>query len=321
MNENGKLVKYYKKAEDYSTDVIKNRSIEFIEKSVKRNSPFFLFISVYAPHGPSEPAPRHSGLYLDAVYPKSPSYHEEDTSDKPTDILNLRKTGGIFETEEADALFVRRIQSMQAVDEMVRDLVQLLEQNGQLDNTYIFFTSDNGFHMGEHSLPSGKMLVYEEDIRVPLLIRGPGIQPNSTVTQMTANIDIAPTISELAGAKTANFVDGRSFVRFLKEQQATDPNWRKALLIETGYLEGVSHVITYRGIRSEKFVYVEYESGELEFYDLVADPYEMDNIAKSLDNETLSILHSWLEELKTCQAEDCRKAETDIPEGIKYIQQ
>ena len=309
MNENGKLVKYHKKDEDYSTDVMKNRTLEFIDKYSKRSSPFFVFISTYAPHGPSDPAPRHTELYTDLIYPKSESFHEEDTSDKPDIILNLRKTGGIFEEEEANALFIRRVQSMQAVDEMVAELVKNLEESGQLDNTYIFFTSDNGFHMGEHGLPSGKMLAYEDDIHVPLLVRGPGIQPGTTIDQMTANIDISPTITDLAGGQFADFVDGRSFAPFLLTSEQQPVDWRKALLIETGSLERESPVIAYRGIRAENFIYLEYENGEIEYYDLIADPFEMDNLANVLDTETLSNLHTWLEEFKACQAESCRSAE------------
>lgn len=315
MNENGKLVKYYLKDHDYSTDVMRDRSLEFIDKYSKRSSPFLLFISTYAPHGPSDPAPRHADLYPDLVYPKSPSFHEEDTSDKPQIIRDLRLTGGIFETGEADELFRKRVQSMQAVDEMVADIVQRLELNGQLGNTYIIFTSDNGFHMGEHSLPSGKMLAYEEDIRVPFLMRGPGIQPGTVVTQMAANIDIAPTVSELAGAQPADFVDGRSFVRFFNSKD--DTGWRKALALETGYTDRVSNVISHRGIRTETFKYVEYENGEIEFYDLAADPYEMDNVAGKLDENTLSALHTWLEQFLACKAETCHAIETSLPD-VQY---
>jgi arylsulfatase A-like enzyme len=316
MNENGELIRHQKKDEDYSTDVIKDKALAFISESIERDAPFFTFISVYAPHGPSTPATRHTDLYTDLTYPQSPSFHEEDVSDKPFIIRDLRRTGGLFETEEADALFVQRVQTMQAVDEMVAELVQLLEETGQLDNTYIFFTSDNGFHMGEHNLPSGKMLPYDEDIHVPLLVRGPGIPPGMTVTQMTANIDIAPTIAELAGAEPAKYVDGRSFAPFLFSGQKP-ADWRQALLIETGDLDRESPVIAYRGVRTEQFIYVEYENGELEFYDLVADPYEMDNLASSLDTETLATLHDWLEGLKTCKADECRILEQTVPD-IKY---
>jgi N-acetylglucosamine-6-sulfatase len=318
LSENGKLVDYNEGEDDYSTDVLKNRAVEFINKSVQARSPFFLFIAPYAPHGPSTPAPRHADLYLDLKYPQNASFHEEDISDKPEIIQDIRRTGGFFDVGEADGFFVKRVQTLLAVDEMVAELVQLLNDNGQLDNTYIFFTSDNGYHMGEHSLPSGKMLPYEEDILVPLLVRGPGITPNTTVTQMVANIDIAPTIAELTGARAADFVDGRSFVRFLNGQSIPDLEWRSAILLETGDFDRESPVVAYRGIRTETFTYVEYESGELEFYDLLADPYQLENIAADLDAETLAALHSWLEELKACQTDACRKAEMTVPENIKY---
>jgi arylsulfatase A-like enzyme len=138
-----------------------------------------------------------------------------------------------------------------------------------------------------------------------------------TITQMTANIDIAPTIAELVGAKPAKFVDGRSFVPFLFSSNQPSADWRQALLIETGNLDRESPVIAYRGVRTEEFIYVEYESGELEFYDLIADPFEMDNLAGSLDAETLSTLHAWLEQLKTCKADECQRIEMAVPE-IKY---
>jgi N-acetylglucosamine-6-sulfatase len=316
LNENGTLNDYDDTPEDYSTDVLKNKAVDFINKSVAENKPFFLYVSPYAPHGPNTPAPRHLGEYTDLTYPQTPSFHEEDISDKPEIIQNIRRTGGKFEVAEADAMFVRRVQSMLAVDEMVAELVQLLEANGQLENTYFIFTSDNGFHMGEHDLPSGKMLAYEEDIRVPFVMRGPGVTPKTIITEMTANIDIAPTIAELAGAKSAAYVDGRSFVSLFESNNAD--NWRNALLIETGDYERDSPIVAHRGVRAENFIFVEYESGELEFYDLIADPYQMENIASTLDPQTLAILHQWLADLRTCQTDSCRQSENNVPQGINY---
>ncbi|HAV77248.1 MAG TPA: hypothetical protein DCX53_07830 [Anaerolineae bacterium] len=317
LNENGALVDYGYAPEEYSTDVIARKSIDFIATSIADRSPFFIYIAAMSPHGPSTPAPRHENMFLDLVFPKKDSFNEEDISDKPSLIQEQVNNGDDFDAYDADALFIKRVQTMQATDEMVGEIVRMLEQSGQLDNTYIIFTSDNGFHMGEHGLSAGKMLAYEEDIHVPLLIRGPGIAPNTTVTQMTANIDIAPSLAHMAGAKSAEFVDGRSFVRFFDAQENDDADWRKALLIETGYLDRESRVIAYRGVRTENYIYLEYENGELEFYDLIADPYEMNNIAGKLDPATLSTLHSWLEDLKSCQADGCRTAENALPE-IKY---
>jgi arylsulfatase A-like enzyme len=317
INENGTLVRQHKKPENYSTDVLNNRAQEFIRNTAPTGKPFFLFISVYAPHGPSLPAPRHMEMFPELEYPKKTSFHEADMSDKPEIIVDLRRTGGLFEVEEADRLFRMRVQSIQAVDEMVVDLVDLLEELGQLDNTYILFTSDNGFHMGEHMLPSGKMLAYEEDILVPLYVRGPGIRPGTVISELTVNIDLAPTVLELAGGKTARFVDGCSLVPFLLAEEPQPENWRQAFLIGTGELERETDELSWRGIRTANFKYVEYENGELEFYDLFADPYEVENIASKLPEETLKTLHDWLAELKTCKAEECRKLESSVPE-ISY---
>ncbi|PWH16249.1 MAG: sulfatase [Anaerolineae bacterium] len=313
LNENGTVVRKYKKPEDYSTDVLNRQAQEFIRQAAQLGKPFFLFLSVYAPHGPSVPAPRHLERYTDIKYPQKPSFHEADISDKPAVIQDLRRTGGLFEAEEADALFVLRVQSMQAVDEMVADLVNVLQQTGQLENTYIFFTSDNGFHMGEHMLPSGKMLPYEEDILVPLYVRGPGIPPGTVISELSVNVDLAPTFLELAGAKAPYFLDGRSLVPLLFVPAQPVQNWRTAVLIESGEFAKQTDVLAWRGVRTATFKYVEYENGEREFYDLVNDPYEMQNLASRLPEKTLLVLHTWLAQLQTCRAAQCRQIEMNIP--------
>lgn len=319
MNENGGIVQYGNAPEDYSTDVIKRQSINFIRQSINENAPFFILISVIAPHGPTTPANRHTEIYKDLISPKKPSFNEADLSDKPSSTYAVANSGDEFDEGDADALFTRRVQTMQAVDELVAEVVLLLEQQSQLNNTYIFFTSDNGLHMGEHKLPSVKGFPYEENIHVPLLVRGPGIQPNIQITQMSANIDLAPTLAEITRIDFADFIDGRSLYPFLQPQAEQVLEWRKSLLIESGYMDIESETIVFRGIRTEKFVYVEYKNGELEYYDLIADPYQLDNLASSLDPETLASLHTWLEQLKTCKAEECRTAEMTIPDDLKNL--
>ena len=207
---------------------------------------------------------------------------------------------------------------MLSVDEMVKQIFDLLKQTGQLDNTYIMFTSDNGFHMGEHGLPAGKDYPYDEDLHVPFIVRGPGIQPNTQITQMTANIDLAPTIDDIVNIKHADFIDGRSWMPFLHPQAgAPQPAWRKSLLIETGYADDKTAKLVYRAVRAENFIYVEYKDGELEYYDLVKDPYELNNLALKLGQTTKTNLHNWLEELKTCKAETCRQVEMAVPRDLK----
>ena len=242
--ENGPLVQYKNSPENYSTDVFKEKSIKFIDQSVTDGNPFFLLLSLYAPHGPSVPALRHSEMLAGLEYPKKPSFQEEDISDKPNVIQALTKNGDEIDAGDADALYLTRARTMLAVDELVVDVIQKLEQSGQLENTYIFFTSDNGFGIGEHALSPGKGLPYEENIHVPLLVRGPGIKPNTTITQITSNIDLAPTITDMAGADSADFVDGRSFLPLLQAEATQTLDWRKGLLIEMGAVNNSTSSVT-----------------------------------------------------------------------------
>jgi arylsulfatase A-like enzyme len=347
MNVNGKYTEYGGAPEDYSTDVLKQEALNFINTSADEGSPFFLWVSVYAPHGPSTPALRHENTFLDVQYPQSPSTNE-DFSDKPSIIQSLANSGDDVDQGDANTLYKSRIQSVQAVDELVRDVIQALEQKGELENTYIIFTSDNGFHIGEHSLPTGKGIAYEEDIRVPFVARGPGILPNSQAAQIAANIDLAPTLAEIAGIQPSQIVDGRSILAMLKGQ--TIPDWRKGLLIEAGYIEdpsftGLQYISfkssaeetpdyeypdspyddylskieggPFRAVRAESFIYIEYQTGEAEYYDLVNDPYQLDNLADKLDADTRARLKSWLAELESCAADSCRQAEQRSVDGIK----
>jgi arylsulfatase A-like enzyme len=316
LNENGKLVEYGFSPEEYNTDVLKQRSLDFIEKSMSDRDPFFLLISLTAPHGPSIPAPRHEGLLQDLEYPQKPTFLVEDG--KPAIVVEKATVPGEeFEFYDADAFFRARAATLLAVDEMIVEIVQTLEQAGQLENTYIIFTSDNGFHMGEHGFSGGKGLPYIEDVNVPFFIRGPGIEPETTIIQLTANIDLAPTLAEIAGAKPSEFVDGRSMMPLLQPPDESMPTWRNGLLIEAGYTNRDSRALIFRSIRTTSFLYVEYFDGTVEFYDLISDPFETDNLADALDAETLSTLHDWLEQLKTCKAANCRAVEESPPASLK----
>jgi arylsulfatase A-like enzyme len=133
-----------------------------------------------------------------------------------------------------DELYRKRQQSMLAVQDLVVSLVDTLQATGQLDNTYVFFTSDNGFHLGQHRLHPGKQTAYEEDVHVPLLVRGPGIAAGRTVDQLAGEDDLAPTWAELAGVNVPDFVDGRSLAPLLRDSLPPGAPWRQAFLIEHG---------------------------------------------------------------------------------------
>jgi arylsulfatase A-like enzyme len=208
MNENGVQHQYGHADGDYLTDVIAGKAAAFIERSAAEGRPFFVELATYAPHSPATPAPRHAGLFAGVKAPRTPSFNEPDVSDKPLWVQSMPVLS-VTEIASIDDLHRKRLRSLQAVDDMVATIVQKLEELGQLGNTYIFFTSDNGFHLGQHRLPQGKLTPYEEDILVPLLVRGPGVPAGRVLDHITGNVDLAPTFAELAGALIPDWVRHR----------------------------------------------------------------------------------------------------------------
>jgi N-acetylglucosamine-6-sulfatase len=337
LNENGNPVVYGQEPEDYATDVISNKAQDFIQRNVKAGTPFFAFISVFAPHTPSAPAPRHAGLYTDLVLPRGPSFNEEDMTDKSQSYneLDLLSDKQIAKMED---LYRKRAQSLQAVDELTVAIFDQLQSLGQIENTYIIFTADNGYHMGQHRLLQGKNTPLEEDVLVPFLIRGPGITSNSIVNSLAGNIDLAPTFSEIAGVIPPDFVDGRSLLPLLSKETQTVP-WRDAYLLERSGQDTEAFIIDsnitfnpqpglleppdsdlspkytwtfaspYAGLRTKDYSYVEYEIGDIELYDMKNDPYQLNNIARTADPELMNMLHNWLLSLKDCRGQLCRLAD------------
>lgn len=333
LNENGEIVQYGNAPEDYTTDVFAGKAIDFIQRSGEAGQPFFVYAATYAPHRPSIPAPRHAGLFEDIQLPASPSINEEDISDKSR-FFGRNPLLTDEQVEDLRRQYRLRIQSLQAVDEMVAAVYAALEETGQLDNTYIFFTSDNGYHLGEHRLLAGKNTPFEEDIRVPLLVRGPGIRASAVIDELTGNIDLAPTFAELAGVTPPDFVDGRSLVPLLKNQIVF--SWREGYLLrreasvdETvsldpvlslqppGEVEPPDSIYDNRAggqfiaLRTSEYTYVEFKNGDKELYDLENDPYQLENIYETAEPEFLAKLHEWLKILKDCRAETCREYDVE----------
>jgi arylsulfatase A-like enzyme len=195
---------------------------------------------------------------------------------------------------------------MLAVDEMVGAFVEELEALGELDNTYIFFTSDNGFVKGEHRRPQGKWSAYEEAMRVPLIVRGPGVPEGKTVHEMVLNNDFAPTFATLGGASVPSFVDGRSFVPLLG-RSSPPPAWRSAFL-EEGRASKTGRP-AFKAIRTTDNLWVEYGNGERELYDLEDDPYELESQHSTGPEDLKQELAGRLDELRDCSKEGCRHAE------------
>jgi N-acetylglucosamine-6-sulfatase len=322
LNENGKQVDYNETGQgesQYMTDVLARKAEDFIRRSSADQAPFFVYLSTYAPHSPVKPAHRHEALLPDLKAPRTASFNEADVSDKPAG-LRFDPLLSDEEIKMLDQEYRARVLTMQAVDEMIAQLVDVLKETDQLDNTYIIFTSDNGYHLGQHRLRSGKATPYEEDIHVPFIIRGPHIEANTTLQgYVTGNVDFAPTIAEMAGIIPPDYVDGRSmFSLFDATSRSLANTWRSGYLLEFyGYNEQNENPNApapkpeYLGLRTLDYLYVEYQDGFIELYDLKNDPYEMENIAATADKALLQHFSEWLHALSACAGRQCATLDQD----------
>ena len=256
--------------------------------------------------------------------PRLPSFNEKDVSDKPTWIRSRPR----LTPDDIAAIDIRhekRVETLQALDDLVAGVVNTLYNANAMGNTYIFFTSDNGWAEGEHRRPHGKANSYEEDIHMPLLVRGPDpavgavpkVRPGSTTDKLALNNDYLPTFTDLAcppsnpcdAQVTQNWSyvpDGRS-LRPVLEGNAT--SWRSAVLLEAHQGPWTYAAATSSGIRTagtSKQKYIEYEGGAREFYKLGTDPYELTNKYPASKPAGLA---SRLQALKTCKAAACAAAE------------
>jgi N-acetylglucosamine-6-sulfatase len=231
LNENGKFVDYGATAQDYGTDVYAGKALKFIADSAKTKKPFFLYLAVYAPHGPATVAPRYQGMFGDVQVPRSPAFNQSDVSKMPQFIQRLPLLSE-QEITSADRYRGKRLASLQAVDEAIGKIFKTLEETGELANTYVVFTSDNGFHLGEHRMRRGKQTAYDTDIHLPLYVLGPGVKAGKVVDELVGNVDLAPTFAELAGAPAPAFVDGRSLAPFLHGGTTKVGDWRQCYLVE-----------------------------------------------------------------------------------------
>jgi N-acetylglucosamine-6-sulfatase len=307
INENGRI-NSYDRSRIHDTDLFTRKAARFL-RNTEGGAPFFLYLSTNAPHTPAYVPRRHRGMFSDTPLPKPPSFDEPNVSDKP---LWVREKPRLSQgrVDLLRELYRKRLRSLQSVDEMVGRLVDVLRDTGELSDTYIVFTSDNGYHLGEHRLEA-KATPYGEAIGVPLLVRGPGVPRGLSRSKMVLNNDFAPTFADLAGVRPPGFVDGRSLGPLLS---ASPPTWRRsAFLIEhrRSRQEGpfARLVPNYRAVRTAKHLYVEYRTGDRELYDLGDDPYELRSRQRSASSELKRRLASRLDELRGCAADGCRSAE------------
>ena len=303
INDDGSVRRFGSSTADYETDVMADRAKTFIGTAATAGKPFFAYVAPKAPHSPYTPAPRDKDTFDEVKAPRPPSFNEQDVSDKPPWIRQLPRLSDAKKAK-IDSRAEKRAETLQALDDLVAGIGGKLKNKGVLSNTYIFFTSDNGFQMGEHRIPGQKGRPYEEDVRMPLLVRGPGVAAGHQAQKLALNTDFLPTFTDLAGAQTPGYVDGRSLLPVLKGNATA---WRSAVLLEADRTAGGS-TPPYSGIRTTSGrKYVKYADGQKELYYLGRDPHELRNSYNP--NSPPATLVTRLQALKTCAAASCRAAE------------
>jgi N-acetylglucosamine-6-sulfatase len=314
ISENGEVDRRGHRPADYATNVINDHAVGLIRDYAEQPDPFFIHVSHIAPHSDEEPglscshaaipAPRDRGRFSDLRFPNPPSFGEPDASDKPSFIRRLARLTN-REALNLKRKYRCRASSLRQVDRGVRRIVETLERTGELDETAIIFTGDNGYFLGEHRLRRGKGLPYEEAIRQPLMIRlpsrfrdGPRVR---RVTEVTANIDLAPTLLDLAGTtpcdadEDCRTLDGRSLIPLLEGGGGSFAD--RGVLIEyrsprgSGRRKDEGGSCEYAAIRTADALYVEHtfvfdrdaggcvRTKEVEHYDLLLDRFQLDNLS------------------------------------------
>ncbi len=316
LNENGTVQHYGKEPTDYLTDVISGQAATFIDASAHAGTPFLLEVATFAPHGPYTPAPQDKDLFPGLKAPRGPSF-DKVPANAPAWLAD-RKPLTAQEKATIDVAFRKRAQAVQSVDRMVGHLRETLEKAGVADRTVVVFSSDNGFHMGEHRLTPGKQTAFDTDVHVPLVVAGPGLREGVSVDATVENIDLRPTFEDFAGIATSAQVDGQSMVPLLRTGQ--QEGRKQAGLVEhhgpnnaaddpDRAAPGSGNPPTYAALRTRDHTYVEYADGTKEYYDRRTDPDELANTAAQLPPATAAKLHSTLEKLRACQgAEACGAA-------------
>ncbi|PWY65625.1 arylsulfatase [Aspergillus sclerotioniger CBS 115572] len=328
---------------EYTTDVMREKALGLLDDALDSDAPFFLTVAPIAPHtnidvegsGPGAPkmteplpAPRHAGLFADAKVPRTANFNPlKDSGAGWVATLELQNQTVV---EYEDHLYRQRLRALQAVDEMVDALIMRLERSGEIDNTYIIYSADNGYHIGHHRLPPGKTTGYEEDIRVPFYIRGPGVPEGKTVDHVTTHIDIAPTLFELAGVPLrADFdgtpmpVSGNKKSESILHEHVTVEFWGHSVLEgEYGSIgPGGSFAMPNNTYKSARILSEEYNlyysvwcDGDHELYDLSTDPYQMNNLYPRLGSvellgrslsRVIDRVDALLLVLKSCQGNTC----------------
>jgi arylsulfatase A-like enzyme len=262
------------KHEGYITDILTGHAVEFIRKP--RSKPFVMYLAHKAVHGPFTPAERHKDLFANETITRTPNT-QDNWDGKPALQRDVDGKPPVKGVGSADELIRNQLRCLTAIDEGVGKILKTLEETGQMDNTFIVFTSDNGYFWGEHHL-GDKRWAYEESLRIPMAMRYPKlIKAGSKVNQLVMNVDMAPTMLTLGGGKLPAELQGHSVLPLFKGQVK---NWRTSFLSEYFMEKNFPRVPSWQAVRDDQWKYIHYTelNGADELYNLKKDPYEMQNL-------------------------------------------
>jgi arylsulfatase A-like enzyme len=307
---------------DYSPDVTGGITEGLVRAERQSKQPFFIWWAPAAPHredvattimrrpgADPRPAPRHAAAATRERLPRPPSFNEADLTDKPSNVTKAAPPLTDADIQQLQLDYGGRIGSLRAVDDHVARLVRILRETGQLRNTMIVFLSDNGWLQGQHRIPGDKYLPYEESVRVPLIIRGPGVAAGRTIRRQITNVDLAPTLLEVADAKAGRTQDGVSLVHVLRggqpPQRAIELEATRPLFEDP--VPNNAWDRPYRGVRTGRYTYVVYrETGEQELYDRRRDPAQLRNVAAEPGYARIKArLAAKLVQLDRCKGRSC----------------
>ena len=311
LNTNGTLQKYGNQPTDFLEDVLTAKTNEWLETAT---DPFYLEFSSYLPHSPAPAAPRFTGTRAGSQAPRLPNYNAFGIYE-PAWLKSQPKLGP-KQQSNLDLLWTRRLESAESMADSFHAIMAQLETTGHLDDTLVIITSDNGYHVGSHRIPSGKHTPYREDSVVPAIFIGPGIAKGVTIDAMTSTIDLAPTIAAIQGAATPTWLDGRNLMPLLLDPE--NAPWRTGVLTEnmapttpddpdySGF-----EAPKYDAVRTQDYLYVDYGRKQgAALYNLQTDPYEINNVIRSTDPTIVRQLAAQAKALARCSGESCRVADS-----------
>ena len=301
LYRNGSRTRRYYRSAGNETDVLCADAERFVRDRANSPKPWFAYVCPHAPHSPYFPAPRHADEFTATPLRDVPSGGERDLSDKPKRVQEEAPHTD-SERRRATGVYRGKLRELQEVDDMVRRLMEALAQTRQLDNTFVFFLTDNGYLLGEHGLHR-KNLPYEEASRTPFIVRGPDVPGGSRSSVMVSHADLPPTLLDLAGAFWGD-LDGRSLVPVFSAGGEQPAGWREEVLVED----------LGRGwnmLRTPGWAYVEWDGGQKELYDMHSDRYQLRSLHTEPDKaDLIARLSARLDALKACSGYSCRSTDT-----------